>query len=174
MRDFWRALGWAGMLTAMSWLAWVDRTFLYAEEASAEKKPSHVQSAAKAKEPKSPYRRLPPYYGQVVTPEQRKQIYAIQDEYGPKIDALRKQLEALIAERDEKIAALLTEVQRKEVARLQEEAKAKRAPKEKAVPPGETKPSGAAEKAEAKPTEATPPPSVQPSPPQGPEPKPQS
>ena len=162
MRQFWRALGWTGLLAAISCLS-AARLGLSAEEAPAEKK---APPAAKAKEPKSPYHRLPPYYGQVVSPEQRKQIYAIQDEYGPKIDALRKQLEALISERDAKIAAVLTEEQRKELARLQEEARAKRQPKEKTVtpaetkpaaPPAEAKPPAPSEKPEAKKTEAAPP-----------------
>jgi Spy/CpxP family protein refolding chaperone len=152
MRHFWRALGWTGLLAAISCLS-VARLGLSAEEATTEKK---APPTAKAKEPKSPYHRLPPYYGQVVTPEQRKQIYAIQDEYGPKIDALRKQLEALMAERDAKIAALLTEEQRKELARLQEEAKAKRQPKEKTAPPAGTKPPAPSETPEAKKTEAAP------------------
>ena len=152
MRHFWRALGWTGLLAAITCLS-AARLALSAEEAPAEK---NAPLAAKAKEPKSPYHRLPPYYGQVVTPEQRKQIYAIQDEYGPKIDALRKQLEALMAERDAKIAAVLTEEQRKELARLQEEAKAKRQPKEKTVTPAETKPPAPTETPEAKKTEAAP------------------
>jgi len=153
MRHFWRALGWTGLLAAITCLS-VGRAGLSAEETPSEKKPTTV---TKAKEPKSPYRRLPPYYGQVVSPEQRKQIYAIQDEYGPKIDALRKQLEALISERDAKIADVLTEEQRKEVARLQEEARAKRQPKEKAASPVETKPPASSEKPEGQKTEAVPP-----------------
>jgi hypothetical protein len=66
--------------------------------------------------------RLPPYYGSVVTDNQRKAIYRIQDEYQPKIAALTEQLKALKKERDEKIAAVLTENQKK---RVEEAAKRK-------------------------------------------------
>lgn len=145
-----RVIGWWSVLAMLGWLACLERGFLYAEEAAAEKKPSQVQPS-KPKETKNPYRRLPPYYAQVVKPEQRKQIYAIQEEYGPKIDALQAQLKALLEERDKKIEAVLTEAQRQEVERLREEAKAKRAAKEKA-PAAESKPV-APEQPQSKPTE---------------------
>ena len=153
MRQLWRALGWTCLFAARACLS-VGNLGLSAEETPAEIKAPPV---AKAKESKSPYHRLPPYYGHVVSPEQRKQIYAIQDEYGPKIDALRKQLEALMAEREAKIAAVLTEEQQKEVARLQAEARTKRQRKEKAISPDETEPPASSEKPEAgKPAVATP------------------
>ena len=66
--------------------------------------------------------RLPPNYGKVVTDEQREKIYKIQDEYRPKIEALRAQLKALLKERNEKIEALLTPEQKQKIT----EAKAKR------------------------------------------------
>jgi len=42
--------------------------------------------------------RLPQYYASVVTPEQRKQIYEVQAQYQPKIDALHAQLTQLTKE----------------------------------------------------------------------------
>ncbi|HPP52731.1 MAG TPA: hypothetical protein PK777_07270 [Thermoguttaceae bacterium] len=132
MVSFRRAIAWWGVLVALGWLVCLERAFLYGEEGAAEKKPSQAQ-ASKPKQTKNPYHRLPPYYAQVVKPEQRKQIYAIQEQYGPKIDALRAQLEALLQERDKKIEEVLTEAQRQEVERLREEAKAKRATKEKST-----------------------------------------
>lgn len=70
--------------------------------------------------------RLPAYYAQVVDQKQRKQIYAIQREYAPKIDALKAQLAALVADRNEKVDAVLTPEQLSKVEQLKAEAKAKR------------------------------------------------
>jgi hypothetical protein len=83
--------------------------------------------------------RLPAHYAKVVTDEQREKIYGIQAEYAPKITALETQLKALKAERDEKIKAVLTPQQQKQV----EEAKAKarkKEPQPKAVKPSEGAP----------------------------------
>lgn len=138
MMKFCRTLGWMGIFVTLGWLASQERPLLGAEQAGS--------AAPQAKEKKSTYRRLPPYYAQVVDAQKRKAIYAIQEEYGPKIDALQAQLEALIRERDEKIASLLTEEQRKQVERLREEAKAKRAAaKEKQAASAESKVSVAPE-----------------------------
>ncbi len=70
--------------------------------------------------------RLPAYYARVVTEEQRQKIYDIQRQYHPRIAALRKQLEALEAERDAKIEAVLTPQQKAELEKIREEAAAKR------------------------------------------------
>lgn len=71
--------------------------------------------------------RLPAYYARVVTEEQRQKIYAIQREYHPRIAALRKQLEDLIAEQNGKIEAVLTPQQKVELERLRQEAATRRA-----------------------------------------------
>lgn len=101
---------------------------------------------------------LPPYYAKVVTPEQREQIAKIQEEYQPKITDLQAQiaelkdkLQAVEKERDEKIAAVLTPEQKKQVDEAKEAAKQKKAekkaekhaaekPAEPAPPPAEPKP----------------------------------
>jgi len=70
--------------------------------------------------------RLPNYYRFVVDEKQRETIYTIQEEYVGRIDALKAQLAALTKERDEKVAAVLTPEQLKEVERLAAEAKAQR------------------------------------------------
>jgi hypothetical protein len=75
---------------------------------------------AKAKAADQPSGRLPSYYAKVVDEKQKVEIYRIQQEYKPKIAALKAQLGALTKEQDEKIAALLTPDQQKKV----EEAKA--------------------------------------------------
>lgn len=70
--------------------------------------------------------RLPNYYSSVVDRKQRQSIYKIQQEYAPKIAALKAQLEALVKERDEKVTAVLTPEQLRKVEQAQAAAKAKR------------------------------------------------
>lgn len=79
--------------------------------------------------------RLPDHYPQVVTPEQREAIYKIQAEYQPRIQALKDQLQALQQEQKEKIAAVLTPEQKKQVEQAADKAKQQKDAK-KADPPG--------------------------------------
>jgi hypothetical protein len=74
---------------------------------------------------------LPNYYSEVVTEKQREEIYQIQEEYKPKIDALKAQLEALEKEKMDKISAILTAEQKKKVEEAEAAAKAKRQKDEK-------------------------------------------
>jgi len=76
--------------------------------------------------------RLPAYYRYVVTDQQRQEIYRIQAEYAPRIEQLRAQLEALIAERDAKVQAVLKPEQLKRVEQLREEARKNRQARAKA------------------------------------------
>lgn len=69
---------------------------------------------------------LPPYYAGVIDETQRAKIYQIQDEYNPKITALKAQLDTLTTERNEKVAAVLTADQRAKVEAKKAEAKNKR------------------------------------------------
>jgi hypothetical protein len=78
--------------------------------------------------------RLPPHYRTVVSEEQRSIIYQIQEEYRVKIEALEAQLEAIKKERKEKIAAVLTPEQKKQVAEAAAIAKAGTPP----IAPAET------------------------------------
>ncbi len=70
--------------------------------------------------------RLPFYYADVINDKQRGEIYKIQEEYQPKIAALKAQLEALEKERNEKIAAVLTPGQKKQIEEAAAKAKEKR------------------------------------------------
>lgn len=85
-------------------------------------------------------RRLPRYYDQVApTDEQREKIDKIQEEYAPKIAKLQAELKALRQERDEKIAAVLTPEQKKQLEEAKTKAKAEKA-KPKAEKPAEESP----------------------------------
>jgi len=70
--------------------------------------------------------RLPSYYAQVVTPQQKEQVYQAQAEYERQIDELEAKIEALEKKRDDAVRALLTAEQRKQVDQLAAAAKAKR------------------------------------------------
>ena len=77
-----------------------------------------------------PKGRLPAYYGQVVTEEQRQKIYEIQEQYSTKINAMEERLRALKNERDEKVAAVLTAEQKKKVEEAGAKARQKQKPAE--------------------------------------------
>ena len=85
---------------------------------------------------RKPRRALPAHYAPVVSEEQKQQIHKIQEEYTPQIDALNEQIKALKKERDEKIAAVLTPEQKKQIDDAKAAAKAKR----KAAKPDAAKP----------------------------------
>lgn len=80
---------------------------------------------------------LPPYYAGVIDETQRAKIYQIQDEYNPKITALKAQLDTLTTDRNEKVAAVLTADQRAKVEAKKAEAKDKRNAKADSQKPAE-------------------------------------
>jgi len=85
-------------------------------------------------------RHLPPYYAKIITEDQKEKIFAIEAEYGPKIQVLQDQLDALKAERQKKIEALLTQEQKEKITKAEAEAKEKKkkkADKSESAKPGE-------------------------------------
>ncbi len=83
-------------------------------------------AATDANAVKKQRKRLPAYFGKVVTDKQREQIYAIQAKFTEQIAKLQEQLDALSAKRDAEIEQVLTEEQRTEIARLKSERKTRR------------------------------------------------
>jgi Spy/CpxP family protein refolding chaperone len=63
----------------------------------------------------------------VVSEKQRETIYGIQAEYAAKIEVLETQLKTLKAERDKRMAAVLTAEQQKKVEDATAKARTKRA-----------------------------------------------
>lgn len=96
------------------------------EEAKAAVDSKTTADSTKGAEKKRSYHQLPPYYGSVIDEAQRAKLYAIQDEYGPQIAELKAKLETLTSQRNEKMAAVLTDDQRAAVEVKKAEAKAKR------------------------------------------------
>jgi hypothetical protein len=111
---------WVGCFGMVAVVAWLACPVLGAENAQpAAEKPA-------AKERKKSGARLPMYYAQVVSKEQREQITAILEEYAPKLDALKAQMDAMTKERDEKVSGVLTREQDKKIKDLKAEAQTKR------------------------------------------------
>lgn len=102
----------AGILCAMC-VAASMMSFAIAQEAK-EAKPS-----TKAKG------RLPAYYKDVVTPDQKDKIYRIQAKYGEQIRKLAEEMKALTEQRDKEVEAVLTAEQKAKVDALKADNKKK-------------------------------------------------
>jgi hypothetical protein len=94
---------------------------------------------AKAGAKEKPKGRLPAYYKDVVTDEQKDQIYAIQAKYDKQIDDLQSQLDAVKAKQNEEIEKLLSAEQLEKLAKVKEEAEAKKKAAKKGGGDKETK-----------------------------------
>ena len=77
-------------------------------------------------------RRLPNYYKDVVSDDQRDKIYQIQQAYHPVVAMLELRLEQLKKERDLIIECVLSESQKSEIAAAEKEAAKERAAKKNA------------------------------------------
>jgi Spy/CpxP family protein refolding chaperone len=81
---------------------------------------------AKAGAKEKPKGRLPAYYKDVVTDEQRDQIYAIQAKYSKQLDDLQSQIDAAKAKQNDEIEGLLSAEQKDKLAKVKAEADAKK------------------------------------------------
>lgn len=104
-----------------------------------------AESAPSSKSANRAARRLPPYYGEVVSAEQREKIYQLQTQYTEQVRQLRERLDSLEVEHKKSLESLLTAEQREQVARLIEQAKSKRARKEAKEPATGTTGAGSTE-----------------------------
>ncbi len=73
-----------------------------------------------------PRGRLPAHFGKIVDPQQKETIYKLQAEYAPKIEALRAELQALLAKRDAELESVLTAEQKEKLAEFRAAAASKR------------------------------------------------
>ena len=106
-----------------------------------------VGQEAKTKKAKG---RLPPYFADIVTDEQRDKIYEVQAKYAKERDALEAQLEELRSIESGEIEAVLDAEQKEKLKKAREEAAAKKKKKSSDTKAAETKPT------EVKPAEAAP------------------
>src|SRR3954447_3814825 len=108
---------------------------LIAQEPGTTKAPSKSGSA-KAKGPRDPSQKVPPYFGQIgITDEQRESIYKIQGRHQAKIDELEKQIDEIQAQKLAECEGVLTDSQKQILAHRRTAAAEKRsdsAEKEKA------------------------------------------
>jgi hypothetical protein len=66
---------------------------------------------------------LPSYFGKIgVDDDQRKKLYSVQESYQDKLAALRKEMKALLAQRDTEMEALLTPGQKLRLQELKADA----------------------------------------------------
>ena len=131
-QPFWRKVVVAGCVTllGLTVAAWSPLT---GQENKADK------PKATRKEPKG---RLPAYYKNVVTEEQRAKIYEIQQKYAAQIEDLQSQLESARKKQTEEIEAVLSKEQLDKVTALKAEAdtkKKKDAPKKTDAAKADTK-----------------------------------
>jgi len=85
-----------------------------------------ADSKAKAGAKEKPKGRLPAYYKDVVSDEQRDQIYAIQAKFAKQLDDLQSQIDAVKAKQNDEIEGLLSAEQKEKLAKVREEADAKK------------------------------------------------
>ena len=126
-----RVLGWAFLVSLAVSLAAVEQPTALGADMPVKKALSKRRG------------RLPARYAAVATEQQRDQILKIQDEYRPKIEALNAQLKALKKEQDDKITAVFTPEQKKQIEEAAAKAKsnvAKPSEAAPAAPPTEPKP----------------------------------
>lgn len=106
------------------------------------------KTEAKAETPaKKPTHRLPAHFGDLVDGVQKTKIYALQDQYGPQIEALTAQIKSLQQKRDAEIEGVLTPEQKAKLDQSRAAAKAKAAERAAAIKAANEK--AAAEKAAA-------------------------
>jgi hypothetical protein len=96
------------------------------ETKAAETKSETVKTEKKKDTVKKSANRLPPHYGDVVTEDQRDKIATVYAKFNTKLAKLKAQIEEVSAERDNELEQLLTAEQKEKLAKIKEEAKAKR------------------------------------------------
>jgi hypothetical protein len=116
----------------MNWLLWkkvlVLAVVLSAAGIAITGSPLSVGQEKKATEKKTEKSkgRLPAYYADVVSGEQREKIYAIQAKYDAEVKELNAQLAALAKKINDEIEAVLTDEQKQKVADARADAGAKK------------------------------------------------
>jgi hypothetical protein len=81
--------------------------------------------------------RLPAYYKDVVSEEQRDKIYTIQAKYAKQLEDLQSQLDAARSKLNDEIEGLLTAEQKEKIAKLKAEAETKKKAGKKGAKPAD-------------------------------------
>ena len=108
-------------------LLFVGLSFLVPQPSTAQNE-NDTPAAQQKTDPRGP---LPYYYGKLgLDEEQREKLYAIQDEYKTRIEAVEKQIAQIRGEQDAKMQLLLTAGQKLRLQELREAAAKKKAEEE--------------------------------------------
>jgi hypothetical protein len=99
-------------------------------------KAKKVEKSDKVEKPKG---KLPAYYADVVSEDQKAKIYAIQAKYADQIKGLNEQLAAVEKKQNDEIVAVLTAEQKAKIDAAREEAAAKKKKKADDKKKAETK-----------------------------------
>lgn len=119
-------LAWSGPMSGRPWPAGLGGVACVGaqETAPADAKSGDAKSPKKRAEPRG---RLPAYFGEVVSNDQRDKIYEIQAKYLAQIAKLQDEIALLETTREKDVLAVLSPEQLGKVKQLQEDAKTKRA-----------------------------------------------
>jgi hypothetical protein len=104
------------LILTLAAAAWSTNNVLVAQDA--EKEPAKKEKSAKG--------RLPNFFGEVVSGEQREAIYAIQAKFRPEIEKLQAELAAVERKMNAEIETVLTPEQKTKVEALRAAAAAKK------------------------------------------------
>ena len=85
-----------------------------------------AQDAAETTQAAEPSGRLPAYYGEIVTQDQRLKIYQIQSGYSTKIEQLKAEIEKLDTAMKKEMEAVLTQPQLERLKELAQEDELRR------------------------------------------------
>jgi hypothetical protein len=118
--SFWRKVLLAALIVPVLGLVVVNSPLSVGQDKGAKKAES---ADAAAEKPKG---RLPQYYADVVSEEQRTKIYAIQAKFADQIKDLNEQLAAVAKKQNDEIDAVLTAEQKAKVDEARKEAVAKK------------------------------------------------
>ena len=97
------------------------------------------KATKKTEQAEKPKGRLPPYFADLVSEEQREKIYAVQAKYADQIKELNEQLTAVAKKQNDEIDAVLSAEQKAKVDAARKEAVTKKKKKSDDKKKAETK-----------------------------------
>ncbi len=98
-----------------------------------------AKKSATTEQAEAPKGRLPPYFADVVSAEQKEKIYAIQAKYSDQIKDLNEQLAAIAKKQNDEIDAVLSAAQKAKIDEARAAAVAKKKKKADAKKKAEAK-----------------------------------
>lgn len=128
--SYWKKLICASLATSLV----VSVISLSSVGQDAKKADPKAKAGAKEKKGKG---RLPAYYKDLVSEEQRDQIYAVQAKYAKQLEDLQSQMDSLRSKLNDEIEALLSAEQKEKLAKVKAEAETKKKAGKKGAKPAD-------------------------------------